>query len=104
MIFILRWPFSINAAPPSTSPTCLQIRGFGFGDIFKDQLIKLRPRSLEVDSEGDKVSGGHAHSAKCSYLTDVVIIVLLLLRGRKFPTLAPPFSSVLAALQHRKWF
>lgn len=60
---------------------------------------------MEVDSEGDKVSGGHAHSAKRSYLTDVVIItVLLLLRGRKFPTLAPPLSSVLAALQRRKWF
>uniref|UniRef100_A0A672YSN4 Osteoclast-stimulating factor 1 n=1 Tax=Sphaeramia orbicularis TaxID=375764 RepID=A0A672YSN4_9TELE len=33
-----------------------KVRGFGFGDIFKDQPIKLRPRSLDVDSEGDKVS------------------------------------------------
>lgn len=88
----------------STSPTCSQIRGFGFGDIFKDQLIKLRPRSMDVDSEGDKVRGAHSDSAERSYLTHVVTTVLLLLRGRKFPTLAPPFSSVLAALQHRKWF
>lgn len=49
---------------------------------------------MEMDSEGDKVSGGHARWPKCSYLTDVVIIVLLLLRGRKFPTLAPPFSCL----------
>lgn len=33
-----------------------KVRGFGFGDIFKDQPIKLRPRSLDMDSEGDKVS------------------------------------------------
>uniref|UniRef100_A0A671XDC2 Osteoclast-stimulating factor 1 n=1 Tax=Sparus aurata TaxID=8175 RepID=A0A671XDC2_SPAAU len=26
-----------------------KIRGFGFGDIFKDQPIKLRPRSMDVD-------------------------------------------------------
>uniref|UniRef100_A0A8C2Z6G7 Osteoclast-stimulating factor 1 n=1 Tax=Cyclopterus lumpus TaxID=8103 RepID=A0A8C2Z6G7_CYCLU len=31
-----------------------KVRGFGFGDIFKDQPIRLRPRSMEVDSEGDK--------------------------------------------------
>ncbi|XP_058622189.1 SH3 domain-containing kinase-binding protein 1 isoform X2 [Onychostoma macrolepis] len=31
-----------------------KVRGFGFGDIFKDQPIKLRPRSLDMDSEGDK--------------------------------------------------
>ncbi|XP_075903479.1 SH3 domain-containing kinase-binding protein 1 isoform X3 [Nelusetta ayraudi] len=37
-----------------------KIRGFGFGDIFKDQLIKLRPRSLEVDSEGYKANEGKA--------------------------------------------
>ncbi|KAM9331630.1 LOW QUALITY PROTEIN: SH3 domain-containing kinase-binding protein 1 [Pholidichthys leucotaenia] len=33
-----------------------KVRGFGFGDIFKEQPIKLRPRSMEVDPEGDKVS------------------------------------------------
>uniref|UniRef100_A0A3Q3W086 Osteoclast-stimulating factor 1 n=1 Tax=Mola mola TaxID=94237 RepID=A0A3Q3W086_MOLML len=32
-----------------------KIRGFGFGDIFKDQPIKLRPRSMDADSEADKV-------------------------------------------------
>ncbi|RXN17105.1 SH3 domain-containing kinase-binding 1 isoform X1 [Labeo rohita] len=31
-----------------------KVRGFGFGDIFKDQPIKLRPRSVDMDSEGDK--------------------------------------------------
>ncbi|KAK2870176.1 hypothetical protein Q8A67_024568 [Cirrhinus molitorella] len=31
-----------------------KVRGFGFGDIFKDQPIKLRPRSLDMESEGDK--------------------------------------------------
>ncbi|KAJ0059825.1 hypothetical protein NL108_013663, partial [Boleophthalmus pectinirostris] len=31
-----------------------KVRGFGFGDIFKDQPIKLRPRSLEVDTEATK--------------------------------------------------
>ncbi|XP_019122529.1 SH3 domain-containing kinase-binding protein 1 isoform X3 [Larimichthys crocea] len=39
-----------------------KIRGFGFGDIFKDQPIKLRPRSMDVDSEGDKVNEGKAAS------------------------------------------
>ncbi|XP_070709182.1 SH3 domain-containing kinase-binding protein 1 [Pempheris klunzingeri] len=39
-----------------------KVRGFGFGDIFKDQPIKLRPRSMEVDSEGDKASEGKAAS------------------------------------------
>ncbi|XP_068199860.1 SH3 domain-containing kinase-binding protein 1 isoform X2 [Antennarius striatus] len=39
-----------------------KIRGFGFGDIFKDQPIKLRPRSMEVDSEGDKANEGKASS------------------------------------------
>ncbi|XP_019740299.1 SH3 domain-containing kinase-binding protein 1 isoform X1 [Hippocampus comes] len=33
-----------------------KVRGFGFGDIFKDQPIKLRPRSMDVDAEGDKVA------------------------------------------------
>ncbi|KAG8450620.1 hypothetical protein GDO86_003045, partial [Hymenochirus boettgeri] len=28
-----------------------KIRGFGFGDIFKDKPIKLRPRSIEVENE-----------------------------------------------------
>ncbi|XP_034428868.1 SH3 domain-containing kinase-binding protein 1 isoform X3 [Hippoglossus hippoglossus] len=39
-----------------------KVRGFGFGDIFKDQPIKLRPRSMEIDSEGDKVNEGKAAS------------------------------------------
>ncbi|KAG8009617.1 SH3 domain-containing kinase-binding protein 1, partial [Nibea albiflora] len=39
-----------------------EIRGFGFGDIFKDQPIKLRPRSMDVDSEVDKVNEGKAAS------------------------------------------
>ncbi|XP_029003458.1 SH3 domain-containing kinase-binding protein 1 isoform X2 [Betta splendens] len=41
-----------------------KIRGFGFGDIFKDQPIKLRPRSMDLDSEGDKISEGKAASAE----------------------------------------
>ncbi|XP_074549574.1 SH3 domain-containing kinase-binding protein 1 isoform X1 [Halichoeres trimaculatus] len=40
-----------------------KVRGFGFGDIFKDQPIKLRPRSMEVDSEGDKVNEKAASAA-----------------------------------------
>ncbi|XP_069045992.1 SH3 domain-containing kinase-binding protein 1 isoform X2 [Lepisosteus oculatus] len=28
-----------------------KVKGFGFGDIFKDQPIKLRPRSMDIDSE-----------------------------------------------------
>uniref|UniRef100_H2MGE4 SH3-domain kinase binding protein 1 n=1 Tax=Oryzias latipes TaxID=8090 RepID=H2MGE4_ORYLA len=32
-----------------------KVKGFGFGEIFKDQVIKLRPRSIEVDPEGVKV-------------------------------------------------
>ncbi|XP_063811805.1 SH3 domain-containing kinase-binding protein 1 isoform X2 [Pseudophryne corroboree] len=28
-----------------------KIRGFGFGDIFKDKPIKLRPRSMEVEND-----------------------------------------------------
>ncbi|GAA6215214.1 SH3 domain-containing kinase-binding protein 1 isoform X1 [Lates japonicus] len=39
-----------------------KVRGFGFGDIFKDQPIKLRPRSMEIDSEVDKVNEGKAAS------------------------------------------
>ncbi|XP_070842144.1 SH3 domain-containing kinase-binding protein 1 isoform X4 [Chaetodon trifascialis] len=39
-----------------------KVRGFGFGDIFKDQPIKLRPRSMDVDSEGDKAIEGKAAS------------------------------------------
>lgn len=31
-----------------------KVRGFGFGDIFKDQPIKLRPRSVDMDSEAEK--------------------------------------------------
>lgn len=37
-----------------------KVRGFGFGDIFKDQPIKLRPRSMDVDSEADKAHEGKA--------------------------------------------
>ncbi|XP_061876918.1 SH3 domain-containing kinase-binding protein 1 isoform X1 [Entelurus aequoreus] len=40
-----------------------KVRGFGFGDIFKDQPIKLRPRSVDADSEGDKVVEGKTASA-----------------------------------------
>ncbi|XP_040921491.1 SH3 domain-containing kinase-binding protein 1 [Toxotes jaculatrix] len=40
-----------------------KVRGFGFGDIFKDQPIKLRPRSMEIDSEVDKANEGKAASA-----------------------------------------
>ncbi|CAL1596493.1 unnamed protein product [Knipowitschia caucasica] len=40
-----------------------KVRGFGFGDIFKDQPIKLRPRSLEVDTEATKVNEGKASTA-----------------------------------------
>ncbi|XP_034021984.1 SH3 domain-containing kinase-binding protein 1 isoform X2 [Thalassophryne amazonica] len=39
-----------------------KVKGFGFGDIFKDQPIKLRPRSVEADTEGEKVSEGKAAS------------------------------------------
>lgn len=45
---------------PSVSSRDLEVRGFGFGDIFKDQPIKLRPRSMDV--EGDKVSLSHTHT------------------------------------------
>ncbi|KAG7487359.1 hypothetical protein MATL_G00022390 [Megalops atlanticus] len=31
-----------------------KVRGFGFGDIFKDCPIKLRPRSMDIDSEMEK--------------------------------------------------
>ncbi|XP_055086071.1 SH3 domain-containing kinase-binding protein 1 isoform X1 [Periophthalmus magnuspinnatus] len=37
-----------------------KVRGFGFGNIFKDQPIKLRPRSLEVDTEATKLPEGKA--------------------------------------------
>ncbi|KAK2859701.1 hypothetical protein Q5P01_004321 [Channa striata] len=40
-----------------------KVRGFGFGDIFKDQPIKLRPRSMDLDSEGEKVNEVKAASA-----------------------------------------
>ncbi|XP_054621461.1 SH3 domain-containing kinase-binding protein 1 isoform X2 [Dunckerocampus dactyliophorus] len=40
-----------------------KVRGFGFGDIFKDQPIKLRPRSVDADSEGDKGVEGKSASA-----------------------------------------
>ncbi|XP_035268778.1 SH3 domain-containing kinase-binding protein 1 isoform X2 [Anguilla anguilla] len=31
-----------------------KVRGFGFGDIFKDRPIKLRPRSMDVENEVEK--------------------------------------------------
>nr|XP_023654092.1 SH3 domain-containing kinase-binding protein 1 isoform X2 [Paramormyrops kingsleyae] len=31
-----------------------KVRGVGFGDIFKDQAIKLRPRSMDADAELEK--------------------------------------------------
>ncbi|XP_052358483.1 SH3 domain-containing kinase-binding protein 1-like isoform X20 [Oncorhynchus keta] len=31
-----------------------KVRGFGFGDIFKDQPIRLRPASGDMDTEGEK--------------------------------------------------
>lgn len=34
-----------------------KVRGFGFGDIFKDKPIKLRPRSMDMDNELEKVRG-----------------------------------------------
>ncbi|KAM9712530.1 SH3 domain-containing kinase-binding protein 1 isoform 2-T2 [Menidia menidia] len=35
-----------------------KVRGFGFGDIFKDQPIRLRPRSMDLEGEGDRVTEG----------------------------------------------
>ncbi|KAM9774739.1 SH3 domain-containing kinase-binding protein 1 isoform 4-T4 [Syngnathus typhle] len=40
-----------------------KVRGFGFGDIFKDQPIKLRPRSMDLDADGDKVAEWKTASA-----------------------------------------
>ncbi|KAJ8278143.1 hypothetical protein GJAV_G00084330 [Gymnothorax javanicus] len=31
-----------------------KVRGFGFGDIFKDKPIKLRPRSMDIENEIEK--------------------------------------------------
>ncbi|XP_039645842.1 SH3 domain-containing kinase-binding protein 1 isoform X3 [Perca fluviatilis] len=39
-----------------------KVRGFGFGDIFKDQPFRLRPRSIDVDSEVDKLNEAKAAS------------------------------------------
>ncbi|XP_028290575.1 SH3 domain-containing kinase-binding protein 1 isoform X2 [Gouania willdenowi] len=39
-----------------------KVRGFGFGNIFKDQPIRLRPRSMDVDSEVDKSNEDKAAS------------------------------------------
>ncbi|KAM6971731.1 SH3 domain-containing kinase-binding protein 1 isoform 3-T3 [Tautogolabrus adspersus] len=47
-----------------------KVRGFGFGDIFKDQPIKLRPRSMDMDSEGDKVNEKAASGAPESMKTE----------------------------------
>ncbi|XP_041824216.1 SH3 domain-containing kinase-binding protein 1 isoform X2 [Melanotaenia boesemani] len=47
-----------------------KIRGFGFGDIFKDQPIKLRPRSMDVDSERDKVNEGKSSVSAESMKTE----------------------------------
>lgn len=45
-----------------------KVRGVGFGDIFKDQAIKLRPRSMDADGELEKVSRppcSHCNPASC---------------------------------------
>ncbi|XP_041670495.1 SH3 domain-containing kinase-binding protein 1 isoform X1 [Cheilinus undulatus] len=47
-----------------------KVRGFGFGDIFKDQPIKLRPRSMDIDSEGDKVNEKAASGTSESMKTE----------------------------------
>ncbi|XP_032359341.1 SH3 domain-containing kinase-binding protein 1 [Etheostoma spectabile] len=39
-----------------------KVRGFGFGDIFKDQPFRLRPRSIDVDSEGGELNEAKAAS------------------------------------------
>ncbi|XP_056594689.1 SH3 domain-containing kinase-binding protein 1 isoform X1 [Triplophysa dalaica] len=31
-----------------------KVRGFGFGDIFKDQPFRLRPRSMDMENEAEK--------------------------------------------------
>ncbi|XP_067896481.1 SH3 domain-containing kinase-binding protein 1 [Heterodontus francisci] len=46
-----------------------KIKGFGFGDIFKDKPIKLRPRSMEIELDNstiDKPSGRKLASAMSS--------------------------------------
>ncbi|XP_067848753.1 SH3 domain-containing kinase-binding protein 1 isoform X2 [Heptranchias perlo] len=46
-----------------------KIKGFGFGDIFKDKPIKLRPRSMEIELDNsniDKPSGRKLPSAVSS--------------------------------------
>ncbi|XP_018590284.2 SH3 domain-containing kinase-binding protein 1-like isoform X2 [Scleropages formosus] len=46
-----------SSSAKSTESSKIQpkkVRGIGFGDIFKDQPIKLRPRSMELDGEAEK--------------------------------------------------
>nr|XP_054607011.1 SH3 domain-containing kinase-binding protein 1 isoform X1 [Nothobranchius furzeri] len=47
-----------------------KVQGFGFGNIFKDQPIKLRPCSVDMDTQGDKVEGKPASVAAESMKTE----------------------------------
>uniref|UniRef100_A0A1A8G8Z5 Osteoclast-stimulating factor 1 n=1 Tax=Nothobranchius korthausae TaxID=1143690 RepID=A0A1A8G8Z5_9TELE len=47
-----------------------KVQGFGFGNIFKDQPIKLRPCSVDMDIQGDKVEGKPASIAAESMKTE----------------------------------
>uniref|UniRef100_A0A1A7X998 Osteoclast-stimulating factor 1 n=1 Tax=Iconisemion striatum TaxID=60296 RepID=A0A1A7X998_9TELE len=47
-----------------------KVQGFGFGNIFKDQPIKLRPRSVDMDTERDKVEGKPSSVAAESMKTE----------------------------------
>ncbi|GCB71314.1 hypothetical protein scyTo_0005902 [Scyliorhinus torazame] len=49
------------ASDGSNSATAVEIqpkkiKGFGFGDIFKDKPIKLRPRSMEIELENSTIN------------------------------------------------
>ncbi|XP_062841679.1 SH3 domain-containing kinase-binding protein 1 isoform X2 [Trichomycterus rosablanca] len=45
-----------SSVASSTEIQPKKVRGFGFGDIFKDKPIKLRPRSMEMDNELEKLN------------------------------------------------
>ncbi|KPP56932.1 hypothetical protein Z043_125402, partial [Scleropages formosus] len=58
-----------SSSAKSTESSKIQpkkVRGIGFGDIFKDQPIKLRPRSMELDGEAEKVSTTSPPRPRCS--------------------------------------
>ncbi|XP_048397306.1 SH3 domain-containing kinase-binding protein 1 isoform X2 [Stegostoma tigrinum] len=58
---------SNNASATEIQPK--KIKGFGFGDIFKDKPIKLRPKSMEIELDNntiDKTSGKKLASAVSS--------------------------------------